>query len=274
MSVQKSGLKAQRLHLLFVIPLEYIWELYRLPLLCSVSIYCDLVISLGAYGGLGPMTNAILWVEFVIFSVFVGLRLYTRKEILNAVGPDDYLTVIALAVHILYTIFVTIATTYSLGRLFAEAEYPATYFTAVKKLAVGMLLLRIVQNKTQIWFIWLCIAATVPIIVFSTVTVIVQCVPVEKSWNPTVPGSCWLDFSKVGYTVGSWFVAADFSFAILPWFVLWKLKMKRKEKITIACGLSLGVFTGVCGIIRTVALSVLSASEYIYTSSLFSLFNL
>lgn len=78
------------------------------------------------------MTNAILWVEFVIFSVFVGLRLYTRKEILNAVGPDDYLTVIALAVHILYTIFVTIATTYSLGRLFAEAEYPATYFTAVK----------------------------------------------------------------------------------------------------------------------------------------------
>lgn len=122
------------------------------------------------------------------------------------------------AVHTLYTIFVTIATTYGLGRLFAEVGNSATYFTAVKyelfsqaaglmsigigKLAVGMLLLRIVQNKTQIWFIWLCIAATVFITVFSTVTVIVQCVPVEKSWNPTVPGSCWLDFSKVGYTVG------------------------------------------------------------------------
>lgn len=51
---------------------------------------------MGAYGGLGPMTNAVLWVEFVVFAVFVALRLYTRKEILNAVGPDDYLTVISL----------------------------------------------------------------------------------------------------------------------------------------------------------------------------------
>lgn len=48
------------------------------------------------YGGLGPMTNAVLWVEVVVFAVFVGLRLYTRKYILNAVGLDDLLVVIAL----------------------------------------------------------------------------------------------------------------------------------------------------------------------------------
>lgn len=48
------------------------------------------------YGGLGPMTNAVLWVEVVIFAVFVGLRLYTRISVLNSVGPDDYLIAIAL----------------------------------------------------------------------------------------------------------------------------------------------------------------------------------
>ncbi|KAJ5681586.1 uncharacterized protein N7477_001526, partial [Penicillium maclennaniae] len=84
----------------------------------------------------------------------------------------------------------------------------------------------------------------------------------SKSWNPSTPGHCWLDFSNVGYTVGSWFVAADFSFAILPWFVVWDLNMKQKEKITVACGLSLGIFAGICGIVRTVALSGLNASEY------------
>lgn len=42
------------------------------------------------------MTNAVLWVEVVVFAVFVGLRLYTRKYILNAVGLDDLLVVIAL----------------------------------------------------------------------------------------------------------------------------------------------------------------------------------
>lgn len=42
------------------------------------------------------MTNAVLWVEAVVFAVFVGLRLYTRKHILNSVGLDDYLVLIAL----------------------------------------------------------------------------------------------------------------------------------------------------------------------------------
>lgn len=42
------------------------------------------------------MTNAVLWVEVVIFALFVGLRLYTRKQILNSVGLDDYLVCFAL----------------------------------------------------------------------------------------------------------------------------------------------------------------------------------
>lgn len=42
------------------------------------------------------MTNAVLWVEVVIFALFVGLRLYTRMFILKSTGPDDYLIAIAL----------------------------------------------------------------------------------------------------------------------------------------------------------------------------------
>jgi hypothetical protein len=48
------------------------------------------------YGGLGPMTNAVLWVVVVVFALFVALRLYTRKCILNAIGLDDYLVIAAL----------------------------------------------------------------------------------------------------------------------------------------------------------------------------------
>ncbi|CAL5873401.1 uncharacterized protein PFLUO_LOCUS7680 [Penicillium psychrofluorescens] len=234
---------------------------------------------MSAYGGLGPMTNAVLWVEAVIVAVFVALRLYTRKQILNSVGADDYLVLIALVLHITYTVFVTVSSVYGLGRLYAQVGDPAIYFTAVKyevfsqvaglmvigvgKCAVGVFLLRIVRNKIQIWFIWGFLAATVFITLFASITVVIQCLPVQKTWNPTVKGTCWLDFSKVGFTVGSWFVAADFAFAILPWFVVWDLNMKRKEKITVACGLSLGVFAGICGIVRTVALGGLNASEYI-----------
>jgi hypothetical protein len=42
--------------------------------------------------------------------------------------------------------------------------------------------------------------------------------------------------------------------------VLWNLNMKRREKITVCVSLSLGIFAGVCGIIRTTGLGVLANS--------------
>jgi hypothetical protein len=51
---------------------------------------------MGYYGGQGPMVNGVLWMLVVVFALFVGLRLYTRHQILNAVGIDDWLCVVAL----------------------------------------------------------------------------------------------------------------------------------------------------------------------------------
>jgi hypothetical protein len=176
--------------------------------------------------------------------------------------------------QIVYTIFVHIATGYGLGQLFAELGDPQAYSTAlmyeifsqvaglmmigVGKCAVGAFLLRIVTNKIQIYVLWAFLFCTTFITLFSSITVVIQCLPPERIWNQMAEGYCWLDFSKVGLTVGSecsasssyrvganhhlaWFVVADFAFAIFPWFILWGLNMKRKEKITVACGLSLGV---------------------------------
>lgn len=94
----------------------------------------------------------------------------------------------------------------------------ATYFEAAKyelfsqvagitligvgKMTVGVFLLRIVRNRIQIWIIRLCLVITVLITSFASACVIIQCIPVEKSWNPMVKGTCWIDFSKVGYSVG------------------------------------------------------------------------
>lgn len=72
----------------------------------------------------------------------------------------------------------------------------------VGKLAVGAFLLRIVRNKIQIAVIWVCLVITVLITLFASICVIVQCIPVQKSWNPMVEGYCWIDFSNIGYAVG------------------------------------------------------------------------
>lgn len=36
-------------------------------------------------------------------------------------------------------------------------------------------------------------------------------------------------------------IAADLFFAVLPWLFIWKLNAPRREKITLAASLSLGI---------------------------------
>jgi hypothetical protein len=42
----------------------------------------------------------------------------------------------------------------------------------------------------------------------------------------------------------AWSAAMDFVLAILPWHIVMGLNMKRKEKLTVAFGLSLGILYG------------------------------
>jgi hypothetical protein len=60
----------------------------------------------------------------------------------------------------------------------------------------------------------------------------------------------------------------DFVLAILPWHVVMGLNMRRKEKITIACGLSLGVVAGACSVVRTIELkSLATMNNYVYDTA-------
>ena len=60
----------------------------------------------------------------------------------------------------------------------------------------------------------------------------------------------------------------DFTLAILPWTIILNLNMKRKEKLTVLTGLSLGLFAGICSIIRTYELQTLSSvAEYVYDTA-------
>lgn len=49
-------------------------------------------------------------------------------------------------------------------------------------------------------FIWVCVISNTLLATWCTIAVFIQCLPVEKVWDFTVPGNCWLDFAKVGLT--------------------------------------------------------------------------
>lgn len=113
---------------------------------------------------------------------------------------------------------------------------------ALAKWSLGIFLLRLVVetwHKVVIWVTMLAVMAGCVVCVF---VLWLGCSPPEFRWNMDIPGgSCGFSMLPAGYVSTCLLVAADFIFAILPWLFIWKLNMKRRDKLTILLSLSLGV---------------------------------
>ncbi len=100
----------------------------------------------------------------------------------------------------------------------------------------------------------------------SALFVWVQCIPVTKSWNPFADGTCWPPYVLVYYDIFSagelcsfagcvpllhakgplvYSALMDFTLALLPWTLIWKLQMKPKEKAGVAIAMSMGILYAV-----------------------------
>ncbi|KAM0433446.1 hypothetical protein ACHAPT_004326 [Fusarium lateritium] len=138
------------------------------------------------------------------------------------------------------------------------------------KVTVAVFLLRIVTAPWHRWFLWFCIVSMMILSIFLSVAVFAQCTPVESIWNPLLADQkvCYLSLTVVAFIDCAYAAVMDFALAGFPWIALRGLKMKRKERISICASLSLGVFAGVCGVIRTSGLEVLSNSlDYLFATS-------
>ncbi|KAJ4991168.1 hypothetical protein SVAN01_03296 [Stagonosporopsis vannaccii] len=234
----------------------------------------------------GPILNGVMWFQVIISSVFIVLRIYTRYYIIRNLGWDDLMMVVNLVTFIAFIAATSVGISHGVGKKTEDIirlgldNSKAIYWEAigqgicimgiaVSKAAIALFLLRIVLRKWHIALLW---SVTISTAIFSTITtalLFLQCKPVAFLWDHTIPGGyCPINFTDVGLSMGAWSASMDFVLAILPWPVVMGLNMKRKEKITIACGLSLGVFAGACSVVRTVELRTLASNEnYVYDTS-------
>ncbi|XXG96026.1 hypothetical protein Hte_002303 [Hypoxylon texense] len=92
-----------------------------------------------------------------------------------------------------------------------------------------------------------------------------QCSPVEKLWNPMVPGTCWPNLnSVVGMLASAYSGFMDFVLALLPWSFILNLNLRRKEKIGVAAAMSMGIFAGATAIVKCYYLQNLYSVDFFY----------
>ncbi|KAH8808619.1 hypothetical protein F5884DRAFT_378259 [Xylogone sp. PMI_703] len=224
-----------------------------------------------------------MWLETFIALVAVVLRLWTRLTINHGAGFDDFLMVMSWFCLMPYTVACTVAALRGFGQHSSElapeqfvratqAELVGQTFLLIgipfSKGAVVAFLHRITiirWHKFALYFTWF--AVTVPALLTALFDY-VRCDPIAHVWDPTIPAKCILStnaYTNLSLSLSIVAVIVDFVLAVLPWFILWNLQMKKKEKLVIGGALSLGFFAMVCGIARTVTVKDLTArSDYSY----------
>ncbi|KAJ2979912.1 hypothetical protein NQ176_g2965 [Zarea fungicola] len=198
--------------------------------------------------------------------IIVGSRLYIRKTN-NRIAADDWMSLLALIFAIAYSVLCIVQTKYGLGLPVAKRPpqnlIPYTrvnyagrpiYQVGISFFKIALLIsyLRLLQgtdNRVYRMVVWGTIAFVFLNHFGSALTLIFNCNPVDKSWNPLKDGSCLpAGASFTAYAVLT--IISDIVVAVLPIPVLLKLNIPMEKKLGLMGIFALGLFTTLCSILR------------------------
>ncbi len=111
------------------------------------------------------------------------------------------------------------------------------------KTSFALTLLRLMSTPRMRVVLWLAIGSMNVAMGLNALFLWVRCAPLIKTWNPSVPGTCWAPqvYPIYGIFAAGYSAVMDVVLALLPWKIVWRLQMKRQEKLGVAIAMSLGV---------------------------------
>ncbi|KAK3941746.1 hypothetical protein QBC46DRAFT_310871 [Diplogelasinospora grovesii] len=208
---------------------------------------------------------------FALSTTFV--RFCVRTGINNRIGPDDWTSVLATVVALIGTVFSILESTTadaSKSLQFDVLGQPWYMMSAtLSKIAICLLFIRLLGRPFRQWRILLSILIFLMAAVNLTfsMTVNLQCRPLEKLWNPAVAGSCWdpgvqLNF---GYFQGAFSVFSWFFLALFPIMIVRNLEVDGNGRWPFYVTCTLSFTCGVMAIVRTAETSQVGGMISVYT---------
>ncbi|TQN71843.1 Satratoxin biosynthesis SC1 cluster protein 4 [Colletotrichum shisoi] len=191
--------------------------------------------------------------------VFVVLRTYTRAVIVETMGIDDCMMIMAAlcALGGGMVIFI-IQGFYGLGRhkdtisradqvFFSKAGFSQSIISAIAalaflKISIALSLLRLSKNRWYSRTLWALIVFVVLYTVMAWLSFFLYCTPLEGYWDKSLKPTCdgiklFVDFALVNTAFNTF---TDVCFATLPIPIIWFLQMKLQTRIYLIGVLSLG----------------------------------
>ncbi|KAI4912251.1 uncharacterized protein J4E92_010102 [Alternaria infectoria] len=212
------------------------------------------------------------------------LRIYVRLCMVKAFGRDDYLMVLATLFFISYTTSSCIGIHYGTGKHHRDlpiegvqnakhAWYFCYLFYSISmicsKLSIGFLLLRISIRKLHTWIIYS--AMCVSIIAGGTFffVCLFQCYPISYMWDRTSQEGKCVDntvITALGYVYSIFSIITDFTFAIIPGFLVWHLQLKRRTKVALIPLITMGCIASAAVIARMPFVHYFNSPDFLWST--------
>ncbi|KAK3395474.1 hypothetical protein B0T20DRAFT_35804 [Sordaria brevicollis] len=227
----------------------------------------------------GIRLNIVIWILIGISSVFLGLRVYCKFSRRKGLWWDDIMLIGAWICLTVESGLLTAMTRLGYGLhiwdfdvvnnmapLLLLVNMAGTFSATAaiwSKTSFAITLLRLTHGwmKYCLWFIIVSMNIAMGL---TALWPWVTCTPINKSWQPLVEGTCWEPHVTVHYNIFSAAYSSlmDITLALLPWSVVWKLQMQKKERFGCAFAMSMGVFAGITGIIKTTKIPTMLSDDF------------
>ncbi|KAF9699097.1 hypothetical protein EKO04_003332 [Ascochyta lentis] len=210
------------------------------------------------------------------------LRCIVRVKMVKAFGVDDWLMVASTIFFIGYICSSTIGAHYGTGRHHRNLEewqiekarncwfYCYLFYCCsmtFSKISIGCFLLRISVKRIHTWIIYTAmLVSTCVCTVFFFVTLF-QCNPVRFFWKKTLEhGTCINNtvIIALAFVYSIFSIIADFTFALIPAFLVWNLQLKRRTKIALIPLLTMGCVASAAVIARLPSLPKLHSPDFLW----------
>jgi hypothetical protein len=87
----------------------------------------------------------------------------------------------------------------------------------------------------------------------ATIATILQCAPIARAWDKSIPGACF-DITAFWYANAGYTITTDLILLVLPMRVIWGLQLRAMQKVAVLMVFALGGLVTIFSIIRTTTL--------------------
>ncbi|KAK3988972.1 hypothetical protein QBC44DRAFT_397239 [Cladorrhinum sp. PSN332] len=232
--------------------------------------------SLLPHDDAGPDVVAVAWALWTFAAAFLSVRIYCKHVSGRGLWWDDRFLLAAQFMHLISCALISsMVENHHYGKHPWDrpaTSTPETILTMTRttvtvtaaawsKTSFAITLLRIAKGWVK-WLVWFIIITMNVALGLNAMISWVACQPIQKSWDPTLPGTCIPSaITALGYLSGSYSAACDFTLALLPWAVIWNLHMRTKEKLGVCLAMSMGIAAGVMAAVKTAHLKNLTTGD-------------